>query len=42
MQESVTPDWNRIAESAEVKNGELAKIVTQTVLTMALMKALEG
>lgn len=39
---TTVPDWNRVAASAEVTNGELARLLIQMVLAMAMQCASDG
>ena len=36
------PDWHRIAQVSEVQNGDIAKLLIQTVLASALQYARDG
>ena len=39
---AVIPDWHRIAQVSDVQNGDMAKMLIQTMFAMALMYARDG
>ena len=40
--QAINPDWSKIANAADLPSAELARILIQQVLAMAVMFASEG